>query len=202
MSSKKRAVFRTSGSEVLQLTITNTNQCVGFSLDPSNFSDRLKNLSLGFEYYRFTKAVVRVPPQTRWETSLSSGFNNSAQTAAFAYLPEAPVGSVSGLGPSTLLAIVPSKPFQYNLAIEGAASTFIMSVPGNTQSWEFRIPKGVLLGVPGKWYRNNTISEDPLGVQGTFLVAVADAAGSNTVQFQAQLLYEIEFTGQANNAVV
>jgi hypothetical protein len=189
------------GKEGLSLTITNTNQSVAFSVTASSLaSSRLLAISGAYEYYRFKKLKFVVPPQTRWETALSSGFNDTAQSAALAFLPEVPVGAVSGLGPSTILELEASKPFQYNLGIEGAASSFVMSVPGNTNNWELQVPRDVLQSVPGKWYRVNAITEDLLAVQGTLLVAVTDAAGSNTVVFKCQMCYEIEFSGQADNA--
>jgi len=195
-------IWKVRGKEPFSVVITNTNNCISQSLGPGAFSDRLKNLGFGFEFFRFTRLKWVIPPISRWETSLSSGFNNTAQSAAVAYLPEVPVSTVSTLTPTNLLSLEASKPIQLNLGIEGAAASFVMSLPGNTTTQTLVVPRSVLLAVPGKWYRNNAITEDLLAVQGTFLFSVADAAGANTVVLNGQMEYEIEFSGQANTAVI
>jgi hypothetical protein len=174
------------------ILVANGNSSATASLTPLAFT-RLLSIAKGYEFYRFTRVSVRIPPITRFETSIPQ--TSTANLYAFGYLPEQPSGSSTSLTPASVAALQAS--FTGSTTIANSTLNTLW-VSGETAERVLRVPKAVLLSNPLQRYRVATISEDPATVQGTFCLSLGDTAGSNTVIMYATLDYTVEFSGASD----
>jgi hypothetical protein len=198
-NTKASNIVKISGVMPYAVTITNTNTSATATLYPSNMGGRIANVAKAFEFYRFTHFTWEFPPQSRYETTLSIGNLSSAGWAAFGFDPELTNAVATTVAVTSVLTLSKSKSLMYNIVnvnTNDASGTGTLMTPGNSGFTKLTVGRKFLLSVPLKWYRNSAVTSfDTDFVQGTFIFAVADAAGATTVNLSGLLRYEVEFTG-------
>jgi len=199
-SRKNKSVTRLTGRARFYATVANGNSSTSFVIQPSSFS-RLVSIQKAYEFYRFTKLRLRVPPFVRFETTYPA--NSEASSGAIGYYPEVFTSSQTAIQAGNLLSLEASMPLCPSIVNENSSAsggTGVLAAPGYTKDVILNVPKSVLLSTPTKWWRTQATasSEDLFITQGTLVVAFDDTAGASTVQVPIDFQYEIEFSAQVD----
>jgi len=184
----------------LSLTVANGNNSVAIALNPG-ISGRQSNIQKAYEFYRFTKLRIRIPPWARFETTWPQ--NTTCASGALGYYPELTTATTTTVGPAAVLGLQASIPLQgalVNANTVGGTTNVNLISSGLTTTQSLVVPSTVLLGTSVKWFRTNatTSSEVAEITQGQLLFTVDDAAGANTVVLRMQLIYTIEYAGEVD----
>lgn len=196
------SVIKFGGRDRLVLTITNGNTAAGVLLAP-NLTAKVDSVAMAYEWYRFTKLDITVPPTVRFETTYPS--TDNAHSAALAYYPETTASFGASLTCAGLLSLPDSIPLALsvvNTNTNAFAQSGVNCITGHTMDRKLRVKKKSLLETPTRWFRVFTSTEDAFITQGTILVAVDDSAGGNTVKFNLVVDYVVEFRGTVNTALI
>lgn len=172
------------GTSILPFVVATTTTSVQMNLDPTAFF-RLNNLQDGFEFYRFTRIEVVVPPWSYTGTA-------AGQTqAVLGYYPEETASTTTTLTPSKLSTL------ERNIPLSGYQNGSVLtSNIGHTTNQHLRVGRSTLLRTPVKWYRTVGVSgEDTFDIQGSLLLAVSTAPSGSALTLVTYVRYVIEFTG-------
>jgi hypothetical protein len=131
----------------------------------------LTNLGKCFQYYRFTKLRVTIPPPDYPESSFNDTGNG---LVGVGYLSEETVSTVTTIPIGATLALANSR------LIKASQNNATASITGYTVPTVLNVPRRALLSAPVKWYKTNSASaEEVLIQQGTLIASVATAPLSN-----------------------
>jgi hypothetical protein len=201
--SKKGTITTVTGKSLLTGSIGSGNTSTVFNLQPSVFT-RLNNITKAYEFYRFTRVKLLIPPHSRYETS--GPLNSSAAFGVIGYFPElTSVSSTTAITVTPVSSLQASRPLNFtvvNVATVGGAPAGLVQSVGYTKDVTLTVSREMLLATPTKWFRNSATAVDLETVQGQFIIAVQDAAGENSVTLPIQFSFEIEFTGQVDNTTL
>jgi len=197
---RKQKVVTVSGKSAIGLVILNGNTSGTVAIS-ANAIQRLANVQKGFEFYRFTKFNVLVPPFTRYETSIP--FTSLAGQWGLAYYPEISTASMTSATVGGVCACTASLLGQCSIGFE-AGGVPTVGIPGDTNCRTLRVPRSILLQTPTKWFRtNNTVTTEDTDIyQGSLVMAFNDSAGANTVSFYVHVDYTCEFSGPQDSTLL
>jgi len=203
-SAMKGRITTLRGKAILTFQVANGNSSVINSLSPAAFA-RLTNVQKAFEFYRFTKVSLLVPPWGRWETTTPN--NSSAVGAALGFYPEETTATTTTITPTSVLALDASIPLSGSVVNANTGSSTLQPclwIGGDSCARRLTIPKRILLETTTKWFRTNgtTSSEVAEIVQGQLIFAVQDTAGANTVFLNTHVSYEVEFCGNTDSTAL
>jgi len=201
MSTNKRSA-RTTGVSTQVFLVANGNNSVTVPLAPLSFQ-RTSEIQHAYEFYRFTKLSITIPPHCRFETTQTN--DSSCQEGAIGYFPEETNITSTAIVPQNVLALNDSMPFAIAVVNKNASDTHFgqLLAPGSTTKTVLRVARKSLKVGASMWYRcNGTAStENDFITQGTLIYAISDAAGATTVRCQAQIRYTIEWAGGAPTTI-
>jgi hypothetical protein len=153
---------------------------------------RLNVVSPAFEFYRFTKLRVELPPIQN-----SNAADTSDQpTVAVAYYPETVDVTSTSISLSTVLQQLRST---YQVMQQSDASNGI--IPGSTVYRSFSVPRPELTQLPLKWYPVASTMSDPDSTQGSFVVATSSVPPAGGLPVPFLLTGEVEFRGFADASI-
>jgi len=163
------------------------------------------NLRDAFEFYRFRRVSLSLAPVSRFETTWPANSNSSAWSLG--YLPEITLAtstSISQADVASLADAIVGSASVVNVASadESGTNTGKLLLPGDTARRTLRVMPKTLNMSLAKMFRCNPTgtTDDPATTQGTFIFAVADAAGANLVRAEGILSWTVELFEPVNSA--
>jgi hypothetical protein len=153
---------------------------------------RPSTVSPAFEFYRFTKLRLEIPPLQN---------NNSADTTdqptvAIAFFPEIVDATTTTISVGTVLQQLRST---YQVMQQSDSSNGI--IPGSTVYRSFSVPTKELLAVPLKWYPVVASSIDADFIQGTIVMATTSVVAASGLLVPYVLTGEVQFRGFADLSI-
>jgi hypothetical protein len=183
--SKSRSVTTYSGkmfffANIASATVSNVT-AINLSL-----SVALTNMGKCFQFYRFTKLKITIPPPDYPESSLNDTGNG---LLGVGYLKEETASTVTTIPIGATLALANSKLIKCN------QNNATVSVPGYTVPTVLSLSRRELLATPVKWYKTGAVSAEQLEVQQGTLIASVAAAPLSTMEIGYAVDFTCEFSG-------
>lgn len=185
-----------SGQGGYDVVVLNGNTSVVSSITANSFP-QAGNVYKGFEFYKYTKLNFTISPPVRFETTVPAS-TLSAQWA-LGYMPEGTNATPTTITTNDVRSLPDSiggmcQVVNVNTADESATNTGKLLVAGDTKERVLRVRKSALNCSLAKMFRTQSATTgDPAVLQGNVIVAVGDAAGTNTVKFFIRVTYTIRF---------
>jgi hypothetical protein len=177
-----------SGKSYFALTIANGNTSVVQAIDPMTLGGAPNALASGFKFYRLRNLRFNFDPVVRFETSVPATTSCGRWSAG--YVPESITGSTAIN--DLYLRTLPDATSGIAQVVNVSTPPGVLLCAGDTISRWIDVKRQTLnMGLERMWLCQG--SAGPGVTQGYLAVAVADAAGANTVTFSVLVDWTIEF---------
>jgi hypothetical protein len=153
---------------------------------------RLSVVSPAFEFYRFTKLRVELPPTQ----NVNAADATDQPTVAVCYFPEIVDVTTTTMNIYTVLEQLRST---YQVLQQSDVSNGLIT--GSTIYRRFSVPKRELLSLPLKWYPVVASSENLDYIQGSLVIATSSTPPFGGQPVLYTLVGEIEFRGFAETTI-